>query len=180
VATLVPDNRNFNYREYAFDLPKDGDILITFHNGWSNTQKPGWANIWFDDLRIAKVEAVPFIRFGKDSEAGVTDFTLGSLTYDLTGAYAPPAETAVTTANLVHSIKTTSLNDRLNITFSTENPSKTTVQLLDLSGRLVAQQNMVSIAGNNTASVSTTGMKGVYLLRLITAEQARTVKVEVK
>lgn len=180
VATLVPDNRNFNYREYAFDLPKDGDIQVTFHNGWSNTQKPGWANIWFDDLRIAKVEPVPFIRFGKDSEAGVTNFTLGSLTYDLTGAYAPPAETAVTTTNLVHSITTTSANDRLNITFSTENPSKTTVQLLDLSGRLVAQQNMVSTAGNNTTSVSTSGMKGVYLLRLLTAEQARTVKVELK
>lgn len=180
VATLVPDNRNFNYREYAFDLPKDGDMLITFHNGWANNQKPGWANMWIDDLRIAKVEPVPFIRFGKDSEAGVTDFTLGSLTYDLTGAYAPLAETAVTTANLVHSITTTSVDDRLNITFSAGNPSKTTVQLLDLSGRLVAQQNLVSMAGDNTTSVSTSGMKGVYLLRLITAEQARTVKVELK
>jgi hypothetical protein len=179
-AVLVPDNRNFNYREYAFDLIKDGDIMVTFHNGWSNTQKPGWANIWFDDLRIAKVEPVPFIRFGKDSEAGVTDFTLGSLTYDLTGAYSPAPTGINETQNTLNTIYTTHANSMLQVNYTLANDSKTSIQLVDLSGRVLFQQNEVAFAGKNTSSINTAGMKGVYLLRVITAQEAKTLKVEVK
>lgn len=179
-ATLVPDNRNFSYREYAFDLTKDGDIMITFHNGWSNTQKPGWANIWFDDLRIAKVIPVSFLRFGKDSEAGVTDFTLSSLTYDMTGAYEP-APTGLNLNNAtVNSVFTTNTNGQLNINYTLANGSETNIQLLDLSGRVLLQKNILSNAGKNTTSFATSGMKGVYLLRVTSNDTAKTVKVEVK
>ena len=177
---LVPDNRNFGYREYPFDVIRDRDILITFHNGWSNTQKPGWANIWFDDIRIAKVEPVPFIRFGKDSEAGVTDFTLSSLTYDMTGAYSPAPSGINETKNTLNSIYTTNTNGVLNVNYTLANSSKTNIQLLDLSGRILNQQIYVSNAGKNSTSISTSGLKGIYLLRVITPDAAETLKVEVK
>ena len=177
---LVPDNRNFNYREYAFDVTKDCDVMIVFHNGWANNQKPGWANMWFDDLRIAQVEAVPFIRFGKDNEAGVTDFTLGSLTYDLTGAYEP-APSGLNTNNMtVNEIVATNKNGQLFVDYTMLSDSKTNIQLLDLSGRVLSQQNILSIAGKNTTTINTSGLKGVYLLRVISTDSAKTVKVEVK
>jgi hypothetical protein len=177
---LVPDNRNFGYREYPFDVIRDRDILITFHNGWANNQKPGWANMWFDDLRIAKVEPVPFIRFGKDSEAGVTDFTLGSLTYDLTGAYAPAPSGLLVNKSVLNSIYTTNTNGMLHVNYTLANSSKTNIQLLDLSGRVLAQQNAFANAGQNSTAFSTSSLKGIYLLRVITAEAAETLKVEVK
>ena len=179
-ATLVPDNRNFNYREYPFDLPKDGDVLITFHNGWSNTQKPGWANIWFDDLRIAKVVPQPYLRFGKDNEAGVTDFTLGSVTYDMTGAYSPAPNATNEIRNTIADLSVSNNSGLLNVNYTLENSSKADIQLLDLSGRMLYQQNMSANAGLNTVSIASTGLKGVYLLRVISNETAKTVKVEVK
>jgi len=179
-TTLVPDNRNFGYREYPFDVTKDGDIWITFHNGWSNPQKPGWANIWFDDIRIAKVAPVSFLRFGKDSEAGAIDFTLGSLTYDMTGAYEPAPSGVNENKSALSSMYTSVANGILTVNYSLENSSKTSIQLLDLSGRVMHQQNLVSNVGKNTTSISTSNMKGVYILRVITAEQAKTVKVELK
>jgi len=179
-AVLVPDNRNFSYREYPFDVTKDCDVMIVFHNGWSNTQKPGWANMWFDDLRIAKVEPVPFIRFGKDSEAGVTDFTLGSLTYDMTGAYEPAPNGIAQNKSVLNSIYTTASNGVMHVNYTLSNTSKANIQLVDLSGRVLNQQNVSAIAGQNLTSISTTGLKGIYLLRVITAEAAETVKVEVK
>lgn len=180
VTTMVPDNRNFNYREFAFDVPEDGDILITFHNGWSNTQKPGWANIWFDDLRIAKVQPVPYLRFGKDNEAGIAEFTLGSVAYDLTGAYSPSTSGISQNNLLVNDIYTTSSDGMLNVTYSLANNSKTDIQLIDLSGRVLSHQNVMSNAGVNTTTFATNGMKGVYLLRFLSNDTAKTVKVEVK
>jgi hypothetical protein len=177
---LVPDNRNFGYREYAFDVIRDRDILITFHNGWSNTQKPGWANIWFDDMRIAKVEPVPFIRFGKDSEAGVTDFTFGSLTYDLTGAYSPAPSALAANKSELNSIYTTVSSGLMHVNYTLANTSKANIQLVDLSGRVLVQQRVSAIAGQNSTSISTSNLKGIYLLRVITAEAAETLKVEVK
>ena len=177
---LVPDNRNFGYREYAFDVIRDRDILITFHNGWSNTQKPGWANIWFDDMRIAKVEPLPFLRFGKDSEAGVTNFTFGSLTYDLTGAYEPAPSGLQVNKSVLNSIYTSNSNGILNVNYTLANNSKTNIQLLDLSGRVLTQQNIFANAGQNSTTFSTSGLKGIYLLRIITAQAAETLKVEVK
>jgi len=177
---LVPDNRGFNYREYPFDIARDGDIWITFHNGWSNTQKPGWANIWFDDLRIAKVEPVPFIRFGKDSEAGVTDFTFGSLTYDLTGAYEPAPSGIAQNKSVLNSIRTTVSNGVMNVNYTLSNSSKANIQLVDLSGRVLIQQNVSANAGQNSTIIATSSLKGIYLLRVITAEAAETLKVEVK
>lgn len=176
---LVPDNRNFNYREYAFDVTKDCDVMIVFHNGWSN-QNPGWANMWFDDMRIAKVEPVPFIRFGKDSEAGVTDFTFGSLTYDMTGAYAPAPSGVNNNKMAVNEIVATNKNGQLLVNYTMLSGSKTDIQLLDLSGRILSQQNVSSIAGKNTTTINTSGLKGVYLLRVISNDSAKTVKVEVK
>lgn len=178
--TLVPDNRNFNYREYPFDVTKDCDVMFVFHNGWSNTQKPGWANIWFDDLRIAKVEPLPFLRFGKDTEAGVTDFTIGSLTYDMTGAYAPDATAIDENKMAVNEIVATNKNGQLLVNYTIDNSSKTEIQLFDLSGRMLAQQNFLSVAGKNTTTINTSGLKGVYLLRIISNDAAKTVKVEVK
>lgn len=180
VTTMVPDNRNFNYREYAFDVPEDGDILITFHNGWSNTQKPGWANIWFDDLRIAKVQPLPYLRFGKDNEAGIAEFTLGSIAYDLTGAYSPSISGIKENILSVNDISATSIGGILNVTYSLTNNSKTNIQLIDLSGRLISQQNVMSNAGINTTSFATNGLKGVYLLRFTSNDSAKTVKVEIK
>ncbi len=177
---LVPDNRNFGYREYPFDVIRDRDILITFHNGWSNTQKPGWANMWFDDLRIAKVEPVPFIRFGKDSEAGVTNFTFGSLTYDMTGAYSPAPSGINETKNALNSVYISNANGMMQVNYNLANAQKTNFQLVDLSGRILYQQNLLSNAGKNSTSISTSGLKGIYLLRVITAEAAETLKVEVK
>ncbi|OIP84391.1 MAG: hypothetical protein AUK44_02735 [Porphyromonadaceae bacterium CG2_30_38_12] len=177
---LVPDNRNFNYREYAFDVIRDRDILITFHNGWSNSQKPGWANMWFDDLRIAKVESVPFIRFGKDSEAGVTDFTIGSLTYDMTGAYEPAPSGIAQNKSVLNSVYITTSNGVMNVNYTLSNTSKVNIQLVDLSGRVLVHQNAYANAGHNLTSISTSGLKGIYLLRVITAEAAETLKVEVK
>lgn len=177
---LVPDNRNFNYREYAFDLIKDADIMITFHNGWSNTQKPGWASMWFDDMRIAKVEPVPYIRFGKDNEAGETDFTLGSLTYDMTGAYAPAPTGIAQNKSILNAVYATNSGGVMNVNYTLSNASKANIQLVDLSGRVLVQQNTLAEAGRNTTSISTLGLKGIYLLRVITAEAAETLKVEVK
>ncbi len=179
-AVLVSDNRNFNYREFPFDVTKDGDIWITFHNGWSNTQKPGWANIWFDDLRIAKVESVPFLRFGKDSEVGATDITLGSLTYDMTGAYEPAPSGIAQNKSVLNSIYTTNANGVMHVNYTLSNTSKATIQLVDLSGRVLNQQNVSAIVGKNSTTISTSGLKGIYLLRIITAEAAETLKVEVK
>jgi hypothetical protein len=154
--------------------------LITFHNGWSNTQKPGWANIWFDDMRIAKVEPVPFIRFGKDSEAGVTDFTFGSLTYDLTGAYSPAPSALAANKSVLNSIYTTVSSGVMHVNYTLANTSKANIQLVDLSGRVLVQQRVSAIAGQNSTSISTSNLKGIYLLRVITAEAAETLKVEVK
>jgi hypothetical protein len=177
---LVPDNRGFNYREYPFDVTKDCDVMIVFHNGWSNTQKPGWANMWFDDLRIARVAPVSYLRFGKDSEAGVTDFTLGSLTYDISGAYEPAPTGIIETKSSLNSIYTTNANGMLNVNYTMANSSKTNIQLVDLSGRVLYQHNKISNAGKNLTSISTSSLKGVYLLRVITSDEAKTVKVEVK
>ena len=177
---LVPDNRGFNYREYPFDVTKDCDVMIVFHNGWSNTQKPGWANMWFDDLRIARVAPVSYLRFGKDSEAGVTDFTLGSLTYDISGAYEPAPTGIIETKSSLNSIYTTNANGMLNVNYTLANSSKTNIQLVDLSGRVLYQHNKISNAGKNLTSISTSSLKGVYLLRVITSDEAKTVKVEVK
>jgi len=179
-AVLVPDNRNFNFREYPFDVIRDRDILITFHNGWSNTQKPGWANMWFDDLRITKVEAVPFLRFGKDADAGATDITLGSLTYDMTGAYEPVATGIAPYKSALNSIYTTNANGIMRVNYTLSNSSRAKIQLVDLSGRLLTQQNVLANAGQNSTSISTSNLKGIYLLRVITAEATETLKVEVK
>lgn len=180
-ALLVTGNKNFNYREFPFDVTKDGDILITFHNGWDNKQTPGWSSMWFDDLRIAKVEPLPYVRFGKDSEAGVTDFTLGSFTYDMTGAYEPApnaiAENKLQSANLN---ATQSGNGLLNVRFTLANNAETKIQMLDLNGRILSSQIVASTAGENSTFLSVSAPKGIYLLRLIANEKTATIKVSIK
>ena len=177
-ALLVSGNKNFNYREFPFDLSADGDVLITFHNGWSNTQTPGWSSIWFDDLRIAKVSPLPYVRFGKDSEAGVTDFTLGSFTYDMTGAYAPDLtginDTKMQNVNLS---ATQDGNGKLNVRYTLTNNAETKIQLLDLNGRVLTSQSVTGSAGQNTTTLSASINKGLYFIRLIANEKTATVKV---
>ncbi len=180
VTTLVPGNKNFNYREYPFDVNEDGDILITFHNGWSNTQKPGWASMWFDDLRIAKVSPLPYLRFGKDAEAGITDFTLGSLTYDVSGAYEPTQTAINENKRALNTINATMANGMLNVTYTLANSSKASIQLADLSGRVLYQENSGSMADRNSLSIPTSNMRGVYFLRVLTAQESKTVKVVIK
>lgn len=181
VTTMVNDNQNYNFKSYLFDVPTDGTLNITFHNGWSNTQNPGWANLWFDDLRLVKVDVLPYVRYGKDSEAGVTDMTIGSFTYDMTGAYAPDAteisENEMSSTNL----SATQLgNGMLNVRYSLTNNAVTKIQLLDLNGRMLVNQSANGMAGENSSSMQAPCNKGVYLLRLIANEKTATVKVALK
>ena len=175
---MVGDNQNYNFKSYLFDVPQDGTLNITFHNGWSNTQNPGWANVWFDDLKLVKVDVLPYVRFGKDSEAGETDMTLGSFTYDMSGAYAPDAnginETEMTDANLS---ATQNGNGNLNVRYTLNNNAETKIQLMDLNGRMLTSKTMGALAGENSATLSVSTSKGIYLLRLIANEKTTTVKV---
>ena len=182
---LVPGNKNFNYREFPFDLSVDGDVLITFHNGWENKNvtppiinNPGWSSIWFDDLRIAKVEPLPYVRFGKDSEAGVTDFTLGSFTYDMTGAYAPDV-TGINDIKMqnVNLSATQDGNGKLNVSYTLANNAETKIQLLDLNGRILTSQSVSGSAGENATTLSASINKGLYFIRLIANEKTATIKV---
>ncbi|MEI7503591.1 MAG: T9SS type A sorting domain-containing protein, partial [Paludibacter sp.] len=184
-ALLVSGNKNFNYREFPFDVNEDGDILITFHNGWEYTggpkNNPGWSSIWFDDLRIAKVSPLPYVRFGKDSEAGVTDFTLGSFTYDMTGAYEPApngiTENKLQSANLS---ATQIGNGLLNVRFTLANNAETKIQMLDLNGRILTSKSVGATAGENSTTLSVSAPKGIYFLRLIANEKTATIKVSLK
>ena len=175
---MVGDNQNYNFRSFLFDVPNDGTLNITFHNGWSNTQNPGWASVWFDDLKLEKVDVVPYVRFGKDSEAGVTDITLGSFTYDMTGAYAPDLtginENEIASANLS---ATQTGNGMLNVRYTLNNNAETKIQLLDLNGRMLTNQSAFGTAGDNSSSIQEPASKGIYLLRLIANEKTATIKV---
>ena len=178
VNMMVGDNQNYNFRSFLFDVPNDGTLNITFHNGWSNTQNPGWASVWFDDLKLVKVDVVPYVRFGKDSEAGVTDITLGSFTYDMTGAYAPD-HTAINTVELPSANLSASQagNGLLNVHYNLINSAETKIQLLDLNGRMLTNQSAYGISGENSSTIQAPGSKGIYLLRLIANEKTATIKV---
>jgi hypothetical protein len=178
-AIMVNDNRNFNFKQFIFDVPTDGDIDIVFHNGWGPPDpKPGWGNIWFDDFRLTKIESMPYVRFGKDSEFGVTDMTIGSFTYDLTGAYAPELsgihDNYMSSANL----SATSVgNGMLNVRYTLTNNTDTKIQLLDLNGRILSSQSVAATTGENSRNISVSTVKGIYLLRLIANEKTATIKV---
>jgi hypothetical protein len=98
----------------------------------------------------------------------------------MTGAYEPAPTGIIETKSSLNSIYTTNANGVLNINYILANSSKTNIQLVDLSGRVLYQQNTISNAGKNLTSISTSSLKGVYLLRVITSDDAKTVKVEVK
>ena len=178
VNMMVGDNQNYNFRSFLFDVPNDGTLNITFHNGWSNTQNPGWASVWFDDLKLEKVDVVPYVRFGKDSEAGVTDITLGSFTYDMTGAYSPDLtginDTKMQNVNLN---ATQDGNGKLNVRYTLANNAETKIQLLDLNGRILTSQSVGGSVGENATTLSTSINKGLYFIRLIANEKTSTIKV---
>ncbi len=181
VTMMVGDNQNYNFRSFLFDVPNDGTLNITFHNGWDNKQNPGWASVWFDDLKLVKVDVLPYVRFGKDSEAGETDFTLGSFTYDMTGAYAPDLaginETTLPSANLS---ATQNGNGTLNVHYNLINSAETKIQLLDLNGRMLTNQSAYGIAGENSSTIQAPTSKGIYLLRLVANEKTANIKVSLK
>jgi hypothetical protein len=177
---MVNDNQNYNYKQYVFDVPVDGTLNITFFNGWGSPN-PGWASMWFDDLRLTKVDALPYVRFGKDTEFGVTDMTIGSFTYDLTGAYAPDAtginDNVMPSANL-SAIQVGS--GMLNVRYTLANNAEAKIQLMDLNGRMLSSQTVSAITGENSTSISVPTLKGIYLLRLIANEKTATIKVALK
>ncbi|MFZ4455062.1 MAG: T9SS type A sorting domain-containing protein [Bacteroidales bacterium] len=181
VTMMVGDNQNYNQRSFLFDVPLDGDVKIVFHNGWDNKQNPGWASVWFDDLKLVKVDVLPYVRFGKDSEAGVTDMTIGSFTYDMTGAYAPDptgiSESKMQTSNLS---ATQVGKGMLNVRYTLSNNTPAKIQILDLNGRILTSQPVAASMGGNSISLPVSAMKGVYLLRLIANEKTATVKVVLK
>jgi hypothetical protein len=181
VTMMVGDNQHYNFRSFLFDVPVDGTLNVTFHNGWDNKQNPGWASVWFDDLKIEKVDVLPYVRFGKDSEAGVTDMTIGSFTYDMTGAYAPGptgiSETKIQTSTLS---ATQVGKGMLNVRYTLTNNTPAKIQILDLNGRILTSQSVAASMGGNSVSLPFSSIKGVYLLRLIANEKTTTVKVVLK
>lgn len=178
---MVNDNRKYNYKEYVFNVPVDGTLNITFFNGWGNPS-PGWANIWFDDIRLTQVITPPYVRFGKDSGAGVNNMTIGSFTYDLTGAYAPGTTTGIQD-NKMPSANLSAFqvgNSLLNVHYTLDNNAEAKIQILDLNGRVLCQETVAALNGENNTSISTPAIKGIYLLRLIVNEKTEIIKVALK
>jgi len=98
----------------------------------------------------------------------------------MTGAYAPDATGIDQNKSDLNTLYTTIQSGMLQVNYTLTNNSKTNIQLIDLSGRILYQQNSVSNAGKNSTSIATSDMKGIYLLRVITAEEAKTLKLELK
>jgi len=177
VTTMVNDNQNFNFKSYLFDVPNDGTLNITFHNGWNNNENPGWANMWFDDLKLEQVDVVPYVRFGKDSEAGVTDITLGSFTYDMTGAYSPAPTGINETEMSAGSLSATQSGSMLNVRYTLTTNADAQIQLLDLNGRMLKTQSVSAATGENSTVLSAPTAKGIYFIRLVANEKTATIKV---
>lgn len=171
-AVLVPStimvngNTNYNYKSYVFDVPVDGTLNITFFNGWGSPT-PGWASIWFDDMRITKVNALPYVRFGKDTDRGVTDVTVGSFTYDATGPYSP-ATSAVKQLDANPNVRILSQsNGKMQISYQAANNGTLKWDVLSLAGEVISRQSTMVQNGNNTLEINIPQLQGVYILRLI-------------
>jgi len=174
--TMINGNLSYNFKQYVFDITKEGTIVVDLINNPTAA-----CHFWIDDIKLERVENESYVCFGKDNEIGAENFTMGSFAYDMSGAYAPDANSAVNTVkgNTANIIVSQNGAKSMNVSYELTQNETIGLQLIDMTGRVLGTQRIDSNAGKNSVTIHTP-TNGIYLLKFISVDSTAAVKFAVK
>jgi hypothetical protein len=174
--TMINGNLAYNFKQYVFDVTKEGTIVVDLINNPTAA-----CHFWIDDLKLERVENESYVCFGKDNEIGDEDFTMGGFAYDMSGAYAPDANSGVYTikGNTANIIVSQNGSKSMNVSYELTQNETIGLQLIDMTGRIIKTQHIESYVGRNSFTIQTP-TNGIYLLKLTSKASTIAVKFAVK